>query len=287
MSGEIQTIKLRDGRRLAYAEYGDPAGKPVMYFHGWPVSHLGAQKYGPLAKKLGIRIIAPDRPGFGLSDYQKDRTLLDWPDDVVALADFLKIKKFVAMGVSGGGPYAAACGYKIPDRITKLGIVVGLGPLVNKHSLDGMMWMSKVGWANYGKHASVRRFAALLQFLNARYGFGLGLHRFLFGAKADRKVYQDASIRKNMRDNFREAFWQGYLGPELDLKLYTTDWGFHVRDIKAKTFLWYGQEDRNVSINMANYYAKRIRGSKLTVYPGEGHFLSLLHMGEILRTLAS
>ena len=287
MNGENQTIKLHDGRILAFAEYGDLKGKPVMYFHGWPVSHLGAQKYGPLAKKLHIRIIAPDRPGYGLSDFQNDRRLLDWPDDVVALADYLKIKKFAVMGVSGGGPYAAVCGYKIPERITKLGIVVGLGPLISKHSLDGMMWVSKVGWANYGKHASVRKFAAMLQFLNARYGFGLGLHRFLFGAKADRKVYQDAAFRNNMRDNFREAFRQGYEGPELDLKLYTTDWGFDVSDIKARTFLWYGEDDENVSINMANYYHSYVRGSRLTVYPGEGHLISVTHAEEIFITLAS
>ena len=284
---ETQTISLKDGRTLAFAEYGDPKGKPMFFFHGWPSSRLFAAKHEALAKKLHIRIVSPDRPGYGLSDYYADRTFLDWPDDVTALADHLKIKKFAIMGQSGGGPYAAVCAYKIPERITKAGIVVGLAPIVGPQSLEGMMWMSKVGWINYGRFPIVRRLAVVIQYVNTFYGLHFGFHKYFFGAKADRKLYRDPEVQESILANYRAAFRQGIRGPELDLKLYTTDWGFDVCHIKAKTFLWYGQEDRNVSINMANYYAKRIRGSKLTVYPGEGHFLSLLHMGEILRTLAS
>src|SRR3990170_989632 len=94
MSDQEKQIHLNDGRKLGFAQYGDLKGKPVFYFHGWPASRLSAKIYDDLAKKLYVRIISPDRPGFGLSDYKKDRTLLDWPDDVLALADFLKIKKF-------------------------------------------------------------------------------------------------------------------------------------------------------------------------------------------------
>lgn len=129
MTQKDYVIKLKDGRKLGYAEYGTSHGKPLLFFHGWPSSRLHAKYLDPLAKKLKIRIIAPDRSGFGLSDYQSNRTLLDWPGDVVELADKLKIRKFAIVGISGGGPYAAVTAYKIPHRITKAGIVIGLGPL--------------------------------------------------------------------------------------------------------------------------------------------------------------
>ncbi len=286
MDSASRTIKLKDGRVLGFAEYGDPKGKPLFYFHGWPASRLGAEKYHVLAKKLHVRIIAPDRPGYGLSDFQKDRTFLDWPDDVVALADYLKIKKFSVMGVSGGGPYAAVCAYKIPQRITKTGIVVGLAPIYSRKALDGMMWMAKIGWMHYGKFGVIRSISSMLQYLNARWGPSWGLYRYLFGAKADRKMYRDPAIRRAAKKIFQEAFRQGYKGPELDLKLYTTAWGFTLRDIVKKMYLWYGADDQNVSLNMGKYYAREIPKSRLIIYPGEGHLISITHAEKIFKTLS-
>src|SRR5690242_4253772 len=97
---ENNQIRLKDGRKLGYAEYGDPKGKPLFFFHGFPTSRFHAKRTDQAAKELGIRVIAPDRPGFGLSDFQIGRTLLDFPDDVLELANYLGIKKFVVEGVS-------------------------------------------------------------------------------------------------------------------------------------------------------------------------------------------
>lgn len=107
-----RTIKLKVGRKLGFIEYGDPKGKPLFFFHGWPGSRYSGKETDIAAKKLGVRVISTDRPGIGLSDFQKDRRLLDWSDDVVELADYLGIKRFSLMGVSGGGPYVAVCAYK-------------------------------------------------------------------------------------------------------------------------------------------------------------------------------
>jgi len=81
-----------------------------------------------LANKLNIRVIAPDRPGLGRSEFQPGRRIGDWPDDVLALADQLKLARFAILGYSGGGPYAAACALKIPERLTRVGIVSGTAP---------------------------------------------------------------------------------------------------------------------------------------------------------------
>lgn len=285
MTGKADTITLDDGRVLAFAQYGDRNGKPLFYFHGWPASRLSAAVYHQLGKKLHIRIIAPDRPGYGISDYQEGRTLLDWPDDVLAIADHLRFNKFAVMGVSGGGPYAAVCAYKISERISRTGIVAGLSPIFGKEALDGMLWFSKIGWENFGDNSWLRKGSAILQLLNTRYGPALGLHRFLFGSKTDKKLNSGIKLRDRKRQAMKEAFRQGCAGPEHDLKLYTTDWGFDLKDIRSTVFLWYGSDDKNVSLNMGKYYKRKVPNSTLTVYSGEGHLISLTHAEDILRTL--
>lgn len=123
-----KTIQLSDGRTLAYLESGDPNGQPVFYFHGGPGSRLEGQIYDSLNQKLGIRMIVADRPGYGLSDNQEDRTYLNWADDVAELADQLGIERFAVLGYSSGGPYAAVVAHQLPERVAVAVIVAGEGP---------------------------------------------------------------------------------------------------------------------------------------------------------------
>ena len=111
----MRDITLPDGRRLAYAEFGTPDGRPVLYFHGAPSSRLEPLLVGDDAWRAnGLRVIAPDRPGVGLSDFLPKRGFSQWPNDVVALADALGLERFGVIGMSGGGGYVAACAAKIP-----------------------------------------------------------------------------------------------------------------------------------------------------------------------------
>ncbi len=120
-----QTIKLKGGRNLGFAEYGDPQGKPVFEFHGNPSSRLGSELFDESAKKIGIRVIGIDRPGIGLSDYKPRRKLLDWPDDVIEFADVFGFKHFPIVGGSGGVPATLACPFKIPKRLSAVGVLFG------------------------------------------------------------------------------------------------------------------------------------------------------------------
>ena len=131
-----RTIRLRDGRALAYAEYGDPNGRPVFYFHGFPSCHLEISLADGTAKRLGVRLIALDRPGFGESDFKEGRTIPDWADDVKEAAEQLGITRFAVMGVSGGGPYSASCAAKLSSLISRAAIVgsgVSAWAVVKRH----------------------------------------------------------------------------------------------------------------------------------------------------------
>ncbi len=276
-------IKLKDGRKLGFCEYGDPKGKPIFYFHGWPASRLSGSETDKAAKKLKIRVISPDRPGFGLSDYKEDRTLLGWADDVLELADQLKIKKFAVMGVSGGGPYSAVCAYKIPERVTKAGIVVGLAPVYIKGITKGMFLTSKIGWDNYHRFPFLRTLGAWIGALEFKYLPIIGKLAG-FQARVDRDLVKSKSVTDNLI-SCREAYRQGIKGATLDLKLYTDDWGFKLSDIKTKVCLWYGAKDENVSIEMGKYYKSQIPNSELFIDPKGGHLSRIKYEGKILNTL--
>lgn len=128
MTGSASRISLPDGRALGYLRLGDPAGLPVIYAHGFPASRLEAELWREAASRVGVLLIAADRPGLGLSDFQPGRTILHWTHDVASLADRLGIEKFRLLGVSGGCPYALACAYRLHRRIPRAAMAAGLGP---------------------------------------------------------------------------------------------------------------------------------------------------------------
>jgi pimeloyl-ACP methyl ester carboxylesterase len=111
-------IPLADGRQIGVLEAGDPAGAPVLYFHGLGASRRSAHPDGAIAAALGVRVVALDRPGIGLSTPRPGRTLLDWADDVAAVADALGIDRFAILGWSGGAAHALACAHRLGARVT-------------------------------------------------------------------------------------------------------------------------------------------------------------------------
>ena len=91
------TLTLPDGRRLGYAQYGSPTGKPVFFFHGLPACRIEGAYFHQLGLKYGARIIATDRPGLGLSSPHPGRKLLDYPKDIEKLVEHLQLKEYAVM----------------------------------------------------------------------------------------------------------------------------------------------------------------------------------------------
>ena len=278
-----QRIVLQDGRMLGYAEYGAPGGIPVLYFHGFPSSRLDWLFFDaeePVTE-LSARIIAPDRPGFGLSDSQRGRRLLDWPADVAALADALQIDRFAVLGISGGGPYAAACAFGIPERLTRVGIVCGMGPAGAPGAQDGTSWTIP------GQFSLMRRLTLMLT------SMGLSRDPDQFMARSretfsepDRLLLDRPELEKAFIEGMREAFRSGTGGANHEAGLYTKPWGFQLQEIAAEVHLWYGGLDNNVPVSVGRFVADAIPNCNATFFEDEGH-LALPHnrMVEILGAL--
>ena len=279
-------LRLRDGRLLGYAEYGDPEGKPAFFFHGMPGSRLEGRFGHDAAKKLGIRVVAIDRPGYGLSDFKPRRTFVDWPDDVVELADALKIDRFSVAGVSGGGPYVAACALKIPQRLTAAGIISGVGPFDVPGATEGMSRQNRL---IFGMARRLPWLVSLPYWLMAQ-----GARRFPDRVTSlmlrslpepDKAVLARPEIRALFIEDTAEAFRSGGRGAAWESVLYARPWGFRLEDITMEVHLWQGEEDVNVPPSMGRYQAEAIPNCRPTFYPGEGHLLIVDRMEEILAAL--
>jgi pimeloyl-ACP methyl ester carboxylesterase len=293
MSRLNQQFSLPNGHRLGYDECGVPDGKPLFYFHGSPSSRVECTLYvdEELLLRLDVRLIAVDRPGMGRSDFQPNRRLLDWTQDVVALADDLKIERFAILAYSLGGPYGLACASAIPQRLTKVGIVSGAALFTESELIKNVNEGTR-------KFLTMPREKPWLSRLFLWIALGimprLAPNRFVAQANSllpapDRSiVVEDPIFQKGFIKMVREAMKQGTRGAYHESLLTVTDWGFRLQDINVPVLLWHGEADQNVPVEMARFAATGIPKCEAWFYPEEGH-LSLFkkHAEEIIRTLVS
>ncbi len=220
-------ITLRDGRQLAYAEYGDPQGKPIFFFHGTPGSRLFHHPDTSIAASAGARIIAVDRPGFGRSDFKPGRTLLDWPNDVVQLADALNIDRFAVVGYSGGGPYAAVCASSIPDRLTAAGLVSSIAPMDNPEITRGMHGIGHTYFSLERHLPPLAKLGCWLMCTTWRHNPDLYFRAQLNGLHNSKEAQTLLSTMKPMlTSDFQEAVRVGTDGITWDLEILSPALGF-------------------------------------------------------------
>jgi pimeloyl-ACP methyl ester carboxylesterase len=269
-------LTLACGRRLGYAEIGAPEGLPVMYFHGFPGSRLEAAFAGPTATSLGVRLIAADRPGIGMSDVRQGRTILDSANDARALADHLGLDAFSVLGVSGGAPYALACAFKLERRIRSAAIVSGVGPpaaipgaSLASTSGVGLRMVAAAPWlaipfatvlGALARHAS----PVLLGMLSARV------------SHQDRLTLRNPGFRAILSASLRESFRSGNRGAVTELRLLSTPWGFDLSALRAPVHIWHGGKDRVVPISMGRFLEHALHDCRATYMREHGHY-SLVH----------
>jgi len=276
-----QSIQLSDGRILGYAEYGSAEGFPIFYFTGGNSSRLEGQWFSTTAQKKKIRLIVPDRPGFGLSTFSEDRELLDWPNDLVELANALSLENFSIFGLSGGGPHTLATAFKIPERIIKVAIVSGTAPPEMPNKFKDMWPPVQAIFYTADKLPIVNRF--LLKQMAAFYSNeeqmmkrmkqGLPLPDVnLIDSKPD--------IIKIFSESTKEAHRNGLLGDAWEWQLYIKPWGFQLKDIQKEIKLWYGLYDQMVPIGMGRFLAQELLNGHLIEVEDGGHFSTVNNYSE-------
>ncbi len=277
-----QRMELPDGRVLGYDEHGPPDGAPLFYFHGVPSSRLDWRLMGDgrLAQRHGLRVIAVDRPGVGLSGFKQGRRIVDWPDDVAALADRLGIQRFAVLGYSAGGPYAAASALRLGDRVTRAGIVSSATPNELARAAGASPFTA---WFL----SLARNQPGLSRLLLGFMGLASRLAPPIAGAAAsvgvsapDRPLLRRAPTQRKFINMLREAVRQGPKGSQTDAALISGDWGFRPEGIRVPVRVWHGEQDINSPPAIARYFASAIPGCQTVTYPDEGHLSVVVNRAE-------
>ncbi len=267
-------LTLPDGRRIAFAEAGDPEGAPFLHCHGHPGSRLEVSIAHQAARRAGIRLIGIDRPGMGRSDFEPRRHLAAWPGDAARVADALELEQFGVLGPSGGGPYALASLHALPDRVRSCGVLAGLGP-IDPLGTRGMMPANRLQFRLAGLAPGLVRPLLYL---------ALGRHRRALddGGKLERVVEGFARALPESRrrpevarlyvEETLEAFRQGSRGAAFDAYLFTRPWGFPLDALAPdRVVLWHGTQDVHVPVAMARFVAAAVPGCDARFFDGEDH----------------
>jgi pimeloyl-ACP methyl ester carboxylesterase len=288
-----QRLRLKDGRALGFAEYGDPNGKPVLEFHGWPGCRLEAWNYDEAGKKVGARVIGIDRPGFGLSTFKKGYRIVDWPRDVVEFADALGIGRFAVAGISSGAPYSLACARFIPDRLTACAVVSGLAPLkVEGEKIKPEHHIEKTE-VQIARLANTVPFAARIAFWyivrQVRKDPDKALQQFTKGMpESDLQLLKDEAARASFQETIAECARKGTKGPIASVGLEVKPWGFRLEDVAMHVSIWQGDADNLAYPAGAAYMASRLPNHTLHTIPDAGHLTVVaVHAEDVLRELLS
>ena len=257
----------------------------MLFCHGLADSRLSAHWFEKAARELGLCLVAPDRPGTGGSEPRRLRRVADWAADAALVLDTLRIDSAALLGVSGGGPFAAACAAALPGRVRSLLLVSPLG---------------LPGWPTRGMAPGERVSLALAGRVPGFGGWFLGRlavlarhsPRLFFALTAtsvpdvDNRALGEPGARESFLLNYAEAFRRGSRGVAQDLRVLTQPWGFDLGRINVPALIRHGDADTTVPLQHARLYAEAIPGARLQIHPGHGHFSILAAGRELLAPLA-
>lgn len=280
-----QTISLPDGRTLGFATFGDPAGVPVLALHGTPGSRLKFADSGTAARKLGLRIIAVDRWGYGLSSPKPDAALSDFGADMVMLAGALQLETCLVLGVSGGGPFAVASAVALGRNLKALALVSPVGPVDARTPLS-LLHQICFRVLPPLKLAIPAAFQIYRAGLLAAPELAVRL-AFALAPAADRSTLDNPHARRGLAEAFAAGLSPGIAGAVTDMTLFSRPWGLEPSRIGVPAKIWIGTADRNVPQAAVLTLAEAIPRAQIEHLPGEGHLWIAEHGEAVLKWLAN
>jgi pimeloyl-ACP methyl ester carboxylesterase len=295
---DMKVMQLSDGRDLGWIDIGDPAGDVVFALHGSPGRCHQFTVHQDAALADSVRLIAIDRPGYGHSSYRPRRKLGDFPTDVAELADHLQVDRFAVIGHSAGGPHALACARFLPNRVSACGVVGSIAPSQQNDMTEGMMLTNRIQAAIYQNlPPALDPLVAVLGWLvlplivlpmrSGQRHPETNLDRFnRMLPDCDVEVISRPEIRAQLLAEAKEFTPATARTSIQDMALCFREWGFRAEGIDQPVHIWQGDLDRNVPLAHGQYLAEIIPNSTLHECRGEGHWLLVDHMGEILQAMA-
>jgi len=283
VNGEGQ-LTLADGRRLHYAEYGDPQGWPVIHLHGILGCRYERLPADDLTRRLGVRLIIPDRPGYGLSDHAPDHGYLGVADDLLALVDHLGIRQCSMMGLSVGAIYGSAFAYRAPQRLHRLAMVSATPPFRSFADFAGVPASLKLLIAFSKYLPSAARLIAETAIANACRNPG----KFLASVPvcdSDRAIFARSFLQEHIEHCLMSGSGDCHAGFVDDILLSAEPWPFPLQEIRSEVHFWHGTEDSHSPFGRVKPVMDALPDKRVHRIDGGGHFLIYEHWREILGSL--
>jgi pimeloyl-ACP methyl ester carboxylesterase len=273
-------VDLPGGGSVAFREWGDPEGRPVVFLHGTPGSRLffpdPALRFAP-----GVRVLTFDRPGYGRSTPPDVPSLAAVAEIVGRLADHLGLDRFPVVGFSGGGPATLACGALLPDRVSRVSLVSSSGPIDELEAAYASLTDDERELVSVIRADPAA--ATTLLWESAQW-FSETPLRFLETAReaGDEAVFSDTLVRSNFAASNVEGARQGQAGLVADWVADALPWGFRLAEISVPVDLWIGQRDPGRAPLDAPEIARRIPSCAVHAAADAGHWLLISRWPDIL-----
>ncbi len=257
---QSRTMRLEDGRTLSWAEIGAMSGPEVLVAnHGTGSSRLEMAIYDELLATRGLRVVAPDRPGYGESSgFGRARCVSDWATDVEQLVDALGIDAFAVSGYSGGGPHALAIASALGARVTHVVLVASLAPEQELRSAIDIELKERAATMPWPEFERVFESGLMDELANV--------------SPADEQAFADSAYVEAAMATITEGARQGAAGDAGDQWAFATPWGVEPESVTQPVDIWHGDADTIVPLEHAHTLHERLPNATLHVLPGEGHF---------------
>lgn len=280
------TIQSEDGRTLSFADFGKPDDIAVLCCHGGPGSRVELKPIAQQATAAGFRLIGIDRPGYGESTVNPGRSIRDWADDALAIADHLGLHKFMTAGLSTGGSYALATAAVAPTRV--MAVLVGCG-------------MSDMSWACQVEDARMKGAEPIWKAVNRDETIAIALDQF--GEQGEKMLEVDPDAEPILspadlvfvmdpdygeHDPDNEPFRQGVVG-------YADDriadgpkngWSsFNIDAVVCPVSVIHGEQDWIVPIAHAHHTVSLLSDAQLKTFPEHGHLSLAVELVDSLSAL--
>ena len=266
-----ETTAVNGGRRLAYAEYGSEAGSPVVFLHGTPGSRRLAELFDAPATESDHRIVAPDRPGYGLSDPWPDRSIADGARVVRAVLDHAGVDSARLIAFSGGAPDAFAAAAALPDRIERVDAVAGATPPEHARERPAVQRVvTRIGSTAPSVLAGLLR---AQRWLAGRRDPSFVVAQYTNGDPTAAVPDRAAEV---VRADFLEALSRHRSGAVAEFRRTAADWDVAFGAIDAPVRFWHGEDDANVPIADVRRFEAALPAARLTALDGADHLQTLL-----------
>ncbi len=282
------TVPLADGRRLGYAEFGDPNGFPVLHFHGACGSRLEAALFSEAAAENGLRMIGVDRPGMGLSSPIEKPGYGWWPHDVRELADRLGLAEFAVAGQSGGGIYACVCGVDpaLRGRLSAVILISGMLPATpaeKKDQLRNVSWLLD--------QAAHRPRLARMMVPMVRWQLVKGMRKgelpvMSNATELDRRIGRMPGVARVYGVMVQSGMSQGASHAVQDMAVFADELEFDLSKIGVPVRSFHGSTDRSVPLALARRVVAAVPDGRLTEFNDAGHSFAACFARDIMRSVA-